>query len=71
MEDLNISPAGPIVSILVNAFGCRAVTMIGGVIVMAGTLMSAFAPSINFIVMSLGFVTGKKLHRHVARIRDR
>ena len=49
---------GPFVSILVNAFGCRRVTIVGGLIVTGGMLTSVFAPSVSYLVVTLGFVTG-------------
>ena len=56
------TPAGPFVSILVNAFGCRPVTIVGGLIVTAGMLTSVFAPSVSYLVVTLGFVTGACVH---------
>lgn len=49
---------GPIASALTNKFGCRIVTIIGGVIAAAGCVLSAFATSIAFLCFSFGFVTG-------------
>ncbi|XP_052218944.1 monocarboxylate transporter 12-like isoform X2 [Dreissena polymorpha] len=50
--------SGPIVSILANRFGCRAVTICGAFVASTGLFVSAFAPNIQFLYFSLGILTG-------------
>jgi len=50
---------GPIASGLVNLYGCRAVTMVGAVIGAFGFAISALAPGLWFLYISIGVVGGK------------
>ncbi|XP_052784507.1 monocarboxylate transporter 12-like [Mya arenaria] len=49
---------GPIVSMLVNKFGCRSVAISGALITSASHLISVFASSLQFLYFSLGFLNG-------------
>lgn len=49
---------GPVASAVTNRFGCRATTMLGGVIASAGCLMGAFATSIDQLCFTFGIVAG-------------
>ena len=47
-------------------------TIVGGVIAVVGTILSSFAPSITFLVIFNGFVTGKYgIKRHLNEICPR
>ena len=50
---------GPVSGALCNKFGPRRVTIVGGVTVVTGIIMSAVTPSITFLVVANGVVTGK------------
>lgn len=49
---------GPLASALCNRFSCRTVVMAGGVVLCAGVLISAFAPSLEFLYFSYSFIGG-------------
>ena len=48
----------PITSALCQKYNCRYVTMAGSLLSTIGILASAFAPSIQFLFMTLGALTG-------------
>lgn len=50
--------SGPIVAGLANQFGCRIVVMIGALITSLMYFLSAFAPSIEVIIVTCGIVGG-------------
>ncbi|XP_014673972.1 PREDICTED: uncharacterized protein LOC106814187 [Priapulus caudatus] len=50
--------SGPLAGALVNKFGCRAVTILGSVIASFGCIISIFAPSLGFLYISFGTITG-------------
>jgi len=45
----------------VDNFGARPVTVFSGVMVAGGLMLSAFAPSVSFLIFSYGIVVGKKI----------
>ncbi|KAM7381011.1 hypothetical protein PAMA_012040 [Pampus argenteus] len=49
---------GPVCSVCVASYGARAVVVFGGMMVSGGLILSAFAPSILFLVFSYGVVVG-------------
>ncbi|WAR28836.1 MOT9-like protein, partial [Mya arenaria] len=49
---------GPIVSMFVNKFGCRSVAISGALIIFGSHIISVFAPSLQFLYFSLGFLPG-------------
>ncbi|XP_061915105.1 monocarboxylate transporter 9b [Entelurus aequoreus] len=50
--------ASPICSACVDNFGARPVTVFSGVMVAGGLMLSAFAPSVHFLIFSYGIVVG-------------
>ncbi|XP_041117908.1 monocarboxylate transporter 9-like [Polyodon spathula] len=50
--------ASPICSACVTNFGARPVTVFSGVMVSGGLMLSAFAPSVQFLIFSYGTVVG-------------
>ena len=50
---------GPIASSLVNRYGCRVVTIIGAVLASFGIAVSAAAPNIVVLYLTIGLITGK------------
>lgn len=50
--------AGPICSACVVNFGARPVTIFSGVMISGGLILSAFAPSVHFLMFSYGIVVG-------------
>ncbi|XP_042629797.1 monocarboxylate transporter 9-like [Cyprinus carpio] len=48
----------PVCSACVDNFGARPVTFFSGVMVAGGLMLSAFAPSISFLIFSYGIVVG-------------
>ncbi|GAU87242.1 hypothetical protein RvY_00124 [Ramazzottius varieornatus] len=49
---------GPAVAALVNRFGCRSVTVVGGLVATIGCVLSVFSPNITFMLVFFGIVTG-------------
>ncbi|XP_052784506.1 monocarboxylate transporter 12-B-like [Mya arenaria] len=49
---------GPVVSMLVRKFGCRAVAVSGALVASASQIASIFAPNMQFLYFSLGIMTG-------------
>ncbi|WAR28843.1 MOT9-like protein, partial [Mya arenaria] len=49
---------GPVVSMLVRKFGCRAVAVSGALVASASHIASIFAPNMQFLYFSLGVMTG-------------
>lgn len=49
---------GPVGSALVDKFGCRKMTILGGVISGLGFIISSFAHSIEMVFFTFGFVSG-------------
>ena len=49
---------GPIASVLVNRFGCRAVTIAGSVLAAAGLAISATTPNVSTLYVTVGLCTG-------------
>ncbi|XP_026865262.2 monocarboxylate transporter 9b isoform X2 [Electrophorus electricus] len=50
--------AGPICSVCVVNFGARPVTIFSGVMISGGLMLSAFAPSVHFLMFSYGAIVG-------------
>ncbi|XP_043912333.1 monocarboxylate transporter 9 [Protopterus annectens] len=50
--------ASPICSVCVSTFGARPVTVFSGVLVCGGMLLSAFASSVQFLILSYGIIVG-------------
>ncbi|KAJ8962273.1 hypothetical protein NQ318_018252, partial [Aromia moschata] len=50
--------AGPLVSALTNKFGCRAVCVAGSLISTAAFVLSIFSPTVNWLMLSYGFMGG-------------
>ena len=50
--------AGPIASAVTNKFGCRRATMFGTVLAASGFIASYFATSLDYLILSLGIVSG-------------
>ena len=50
---------GPVASALTNRYGCRAVTIAGAGVAAAGLAISAAAPSVVFLYLSIGLGTGE------------
>ncbi|VDO93385.1 unnamed protein product [Soboliphyme baturini] len=50
--------AGPFTGCLINVLGCRAVSIIGVVLVCVGFVCSIFATSIYYLYFTLGFISG-------------
>ncbi|CAD5113872.1 DgyrCDS3036 [Dimorphilus gyrociliatus] len=50
--------AGPIASVLTNRYGCRAVTIGGSLLAATAFIISAWAPNLIFLYISLGVVSG-------------
>ncbi|XP_016308968.1 monocarboxylate transporter 9a [Sinocyclocheilus anshuiensis] len=48
----------PVCSACVDNFGARPVTVFSGVMVAGGLMLSAFAPSVSFLIFSYGIVVG-------------
>ena len=51
--------SGPVVSSLVNKYGCRPVTVVGAVIAAVGLAISIFAPNVVTLYVTIGIVSGK------------
>ncbi|XP_018318941.2 monocarboxylate transporter 12-like isoform X2 [Agrilus planipennis] len=49
---------GPIMSALVERFGCRVMTIVGGIISAVGFLLSSFADSIALMYLTFGVISG-------------
>ncbi|GFT63000.1 monocarboxylate transporter 14 [Nephila pilipes] len=49
---------GPIVSGLVNKFGCRIVSISGGLIASLGFFLSIFVPRVEYLFLTIGFLGG-------------
>jgi len=54
-----LSFPGPFVAMLVNKFGCRLIAVIGGLVTSLSLFASVFAPSIQFLYVTLGVTTGQ------------
>ncbi|XP_075979575.1 monocarboxylate transporter 9-like [Anticarsia gemmatalis] len=50
--------AGPIMSALVDRYGCRVMTMIAGVLSTIGFLLAAVSNSVGMLCLTLGFMSG-------------
>lgn len=50
--------AGPIMSALVDRYGCRVMTMIAGVVSTIGFLLAALSNSIGMLCLTFGFISG-------------
>ncbi|XP_013420945.1 monocarboxylate transporter 2-like [Lingula anatina] len=48
----------PLVSALVNRFGCRRVTITGSLLASFSIFVSTFSPNIYIMIVTLGFLTG-------------
>ncbi len=57
---------GPVCSACVDNFGARPVTVFSGVMVAGGLMLSAFAPSVSFLIFSYGIVVGKIIKASLA-----
>jgi MCP family monocarboxylic acid transporter-like MFS transporter 14 len=49
---------GPIASSMVNRYGCRVVTIVGAILASFGIAVSAAAPNIIMLYLTIGLVTG-------------
>uniref|UniRef100_A0A2A4JUI4 Major facilitator superfamily (MFS) profile domain-containing protein n=1 Tax=Heliothis virescens TaxID=7102 RepID=A0A2A4JUI4_HELVI len=50
--------AGPIMSALVDRYGCRIMTMIAGVLSTVGFLLAAISNSVEMLCLTFGFISG-------------
>ncbi|XP_052061332.1 monocarboxylate transporter 13-like [Mytilus californianus] len=50
--------AGPIVSALVNKFGCRPVTIAGSVVAAVGFIAGSFSPNLDILILTYGVIGG-------------
>ncbi|XP_060568233.1 monocarboxylate transporter 11-like isoform X1 [Ruditapes philippinarum] len=50
--------SGLLASILVNKFGCRIVTIVGGITCTIGYVLSMFAPNIYYLYLTMGVIAG-------------
>ncbi|XP_059062061.1 monocarboxylate transporter 9-like [Achroia grisella] len=50
--------AGPVMSALVDRYGCRIMTMIAGVMSTIGFLLAAFSNSVEMLCLTFGFISG-------------
>ena len=50
---------GPFVSVLVNAWGCRKVTISGSCLLAVSLILATFAPNISVFILIYGFMAGK------------
>ena len=53
------SPTGPIVSWLVNKYGCRTVTIAGAIVSSLGLGVSIFATNVLVLYITIGLVAGE------------
>ena len=51
-------PTGPLCSILVGRFGCRATMMLGGVLASLGMVAGSFCRTLGQLYLTAGFITG-------------
>jgi Mg2+/citrate symporter len=49
---------GPIVSGLVNQFGCRKVTVAGSIVAAAGFIIGSFSPNLDVLILTYGVIGG-------------
>lgn len=52
------SICGPVASVLTNQFGCRRITIAGGIISAVGCILGAFANSIGVLCLTFGVIAG-------------
>lgn len=57
--DKSMYISGPIVSGLVNRFGCRPVVMAGSVLAAAGFMLGSYAPNLELLILTYGVFGGK------------
>ncbi len=50
---------GPIVSIMVNRYGCRNVSIFGSILVAIGYGLSSFARNVEILYLTIGIIGGK------------
>lgn len=50
--------AGPIVSGLVNQFGCRKVTVAGSIVAASGFIIGSFSPNLDVLILTYGVIGG-------------
>ncbi|KAG8253017.1 hypothetical protein J6590_044010 [Homalodisca vitripennis] len=50
--------SGPVASFLTDRYGCRRVTIAGGVLSAAGFIVSSFTNSINLLILTFGIIAG-------------
>lgn len=50
--------AGPIISNMVDRYGCRAMTIIGGIISTIGFVLSAMSNSVEMLYLTFGLISG-------------
>lgn len=55
-----VFPLGIVAAMLINKYGCRVTTIVGGILTSSGLVLSFFAPNVYFLYFSLGVVSGKK-----------
>ena len=59
---------GPIASVLVNRFGCRAVTIAGSVLASFGLAISAATSNVSTLYVTVGLCTGTLFGSNTANI---
>ncbi|KAI5698488.1 hypothetical protein M8J75_007623 [Diaphorina citri] len=50
--------SGPIASFLTDRYGCRKVTILGGILAAIGFILSSFTSSINVLLVTFGIIAG-------------
>ena len=58
---------GPVVSALSNKYGCRAVTMSGGVVSCIAFILCTFSNDIDMLIFTYGFLGGNFIYRLCCR----
>ena len=51
--------SGPVGSMIINKWGHRTCTIVGGILASAGIVLSSFATSVLYLILSFGILTGK------------
>ena len=59
---MKIFISGPIVSVIANKFGHRAVVILGGLLSGGGLFVSTFSNSLAFLYMTYGVLGGKTIY---------
>jgi len=53
---------GPIPGVLMNRYGQRMITVIGGVLAATGLILSAFATNTYYLAATFGIIAGKTIN---------